>query len=81
MWASMPEPGGRNDDSAPARRSAQSLGRNALPSRVMPWILNRRGVAAGMESAALAVTPPGAARMRDGTAACGTAPVKATIVP
>ena len=47
----MPAPAGRNGDIAPARRSAQSLGRNAMPSRVIPWMKNSRGVAAVMVSA------------------------------
>jgi len=33
-------PPGRKHDIAPASRSAQSLGRNARPSRVWPWMKN-----------------------------------------
>src|SRR5437867_4049860 len=42
-------PSGRNDDIAPASRSAQSLGRNALPSLVIPWMKNSRGLGADMQ--------------------------------
>ncbi len=45
MKEAMPpaEPAGRKLDIAPARRSAQSLGRNGLPSRVTPWMNSVRG--------------------------------------
>jgi hypothetical protein len=82
MWLPMPAPAGRNDDSAPARRSAQSLGRNVLPSRVMPWILNRRGVATGTATTAADGDGPCiAAPVAAGTACCGKACTRAPIVP
>ena len=48
MWAPMALPmapeRGLKLDSAPARRSLQSLGRKVLPSSVSPWMKNSRGL-------------------------------------
>ena len=59
MCAAMPPalPSGRKLDKAPARRSAQSLGRKVLPAFVTPWMKSWRGlggvVIAGDEAASL----------------------------
>src|SRR6201996_9249359 len=42
-------PPGRKHDIAPASRSAQSLGLNARPSSVLPWMKNWRGSGCGIE--------------------------------
>src|ERR1700761_5640184 len=42
-------PPGRKHDIAPASRSAQSLGLNARPSWVLPWMKNWRGSVCGIE--------------------------------
>src|SRR3989442_1190320 len=54
MWEPGPPfaPPGRKHDMAPARRSAQSLGRNCRPLDVMPWMKTSRGLTAAMAAAA-----------------------------
>src|SRR3989338_6441859 len=46
MWAERPmwAAPGLKDDMAPARRSAQSLGRKVLPDVVRPWMKTSRGL-------------------------------------
>src|SRR6185295_7307523 len=81
MCAFGPAPAGWNDDSAPASRSAQSLGRKGLPSRVMPWILYWRGAAADMVAWAGAGLPPVAWRTPSGITDADALPAEVAIVP